>query len=198
MKKHAQVIKRTCAVVMFFLLAGTTAIAQSTWKVDPNHSKITFMVTHSGISDILGVFQEFDVSINAAQPDFSDAAFNLTIRTASIDTDVENRDNHLRSADFFDVETYPELTFQSTAITAEGQNRYKLTGNMTLHGVTKSVTMNLWYRGTNTNPENNTQTAGFQLTGTLKRSDFGIGPNFPPPMLSDEVQIRADGEFIKQ
>lgn len=181
---------------MLVFFAGMVATAQSTWKADPNHSKITFMVTHLGISDILGLFQQFDVTATASNPDFSDAAFTLSIDAASINTEVKKRDDHLRSADFFDVEQFPELTFKSSAIEPAGENRYKLSGNLTIHGVTKPVTMDLWYRGTISN--NGTETAGFQLTGTLKRSDFGIGPDFPPPMLSDEVQIQADGEFIKQ
>lgn len=90
------------------------------------------------------------------------------------------------------------MTFKSTQIKKAGKNRYKLTGDLTLHGVTKPVTMDLWYRGTIENPQSKKPTAGFQLTGTLKRSDFGIGPKFPAPMISNEVTIRADGEFVKQ
>ncbi|WP_353182023.1 YceI family protein [Parapedobacter lycopersici] len=198
MKKYEQLIKRAFAMVLLVCLASTVATAQQTWKADPNHSKITFMITHSGISDILGLFQQFDATISAAQPNFSDAAFTLTINAASINTEVKKRDDHLRSADFFDVEKFPELTFSSTGIESAGENRYKLSGNLTIHGVTKPVTMDLWYRGTNENPNNNSQTAGFQLTGVIKRSDFGVGPKFPAPMLSDEVRIQADGEFIRQ
>src|SRR5690606_39821735 len=88
--------------------------------------------------------------------------------------------------------------YKSTGIKKAGKNRYKLTGNLTLHGVTKPVTMDLWYRGTNVNDKDNSATAGFQLTGTIKRSDFGVGPKFGPPMISDEVTIKADGEFQRQ
>ncbi len=88
------------------------------------------------------------------------------------------RDNHLKSADFFDVEKYPTMTFKSTALSAEGKNKFKLTGDLTLHGVTKPVTMDLEYRGTVENPMSKKPTAGFQLTGTIKRTDFGIGTKF--------------------
>jgi polyisoprenoid-binding protein YceI len=116
----------------------------------------------------------------------------------SIDTEVEMRDNHLRSADFFDVATYPKMNFKSTSIKPTGEkNRYKLLGDLTLHGVTKPVTLDLWYRGTLENPMSKKLTSGFQATGTIKRSDFGIGEKFPAPMISDEVKIKADGEFIK-
>ncbi|MBW7893184.1 MAG: YceI family protein, partial [Chitinophagaceae bacterium] len=117
---------------------------------------------------------------------------------ASINTEVSMRDDHLRSADFFEVEKYPKMTFASNAIKAKGQGRYELTGNLTLHGVTKPVTMELWYRGTIENPQSMAVIFGFQLTGVLKRTDFNIGPKFPAPGISNEVQIKADGEFIKQ
>jgi len=108
------------------------------------------------------------------------------------------RDDHLRSADFFNVEKFPKMTYKSTSIKKAGKDRYKLTGDLTLHGITKPVTMELWYRGTIENPQNGAVTSGFQLTGTLNRSDFNIGPDFPELMISDEVKIKADGEFIKQ
>ena len=176
---------------------GAASFAQSAWKVDPAHSKITFTITHLGISDVMGQFKDFDVTINASKADFSDAVFEMTVKTASIDTEVEKRDEHLRSPDFFDVEKNPTMTFKSTSIKKSGKDKYKLSGNLTLNGTTKPVTMDLWYRGTIENPMSKAPTSGFQLTGTIKRSDFNLGPKFQAPMLSDEVQIRADGEFAK-
>ncbi|MNE51472.1 hypothetical protein D3C80_1461040 [compost metagenome] len=90
------------------------------------------------------------------------------------------------------------MTFKSSSIQKTGQNKYNLTGKLTLHGITKTVTINMWYRGTIENPQNKAITAGFQFTAVLKRSDFNIGPKFPAPMISDEVMIKADCEFIKQ
>ena len=107
------------------------------------------------------------------------------------------RDNHLRIVDFFEVEKYPTMTFKSTSIKKVSKDKYKLAGNLTLHGTTKPVTMDLRYIGTAESPLSKTTAAGFQLTGSLKRSDFGIGPKFPAPFLSDKVSIRADGEFLK-
>src|SRR5699024_3613171 len=131
----------------------------------------------------------------ASEEDFSNAVFKLTIDVASIDTEVDMRDNHLKSADFFHVEKYPTITFESTSIKETGQeNRYKLTGNLTMHGITQPVTMDLWYRGLYENPQNGAVSAGFELTGTLSRSDFNIGPKFPPAVISDRVVIEADGE----
>ncbi len=184
------------AVVAVFITVSS--FAQSTWKADPFHSKITFSVTHLGIADVLGLFKEFDVTITTSKADFSDAVFELTAQTASLNTEVEKRDEHLRSADFFDVEKNPTLTFKSTSIKKAGANKYKLSGDLTLNGITKPVTVDLWYRGTVENPMSKAPTAGFQLTGTIKRSDYNFGPKFPAPMLSDEVKIKADGEFIGQ
>lgn len=180
------------------LLLNQWLVAQSVWKADPNHSKLTFTVTHTGINDIFGLFKTFEAKATTNKADFSDAVFELSVDVASINTEVSMRDDHLRSADFFEVEKYPKMTFASSAIKAKGQGRYELTGNLTLHGVTKPVTMELWYRGTVENPQSKAVISGFQLTGVLKRTDFNIGPKFPAPGISNEVQIKADGEFIKQ
>ena len=174
---------------------STAAFAQSTWKVDKAHSRLTFTITHLAVSDVDGVFKDFNVTITAAKPDFSDAKFEMVAKTASVSTDDDKRDAHLKSGDFFDVATHPDMTFTSTGITPTSPNHYKLTGNLTLHGVTKPVTMDLWYRGTITNM--NKQDAGFQVTGSIKRSDFGFGSKYGSPMLSDEVTIKANGEFAK-
>jgi polyisoprenoid-binding protein YceI len=151
-----------------------------------------------GISDVDGLFSKFAASATATKADFSDAVFELSVDVPSINTQVEMRDNHLRSADFFEVETYPSMTFKSTSIRKVSKDKYKLTGNLTLHGITKPVTMDLWYRGTNVDEKAKKSTSGFQLTGVIKRSDFNIGPKFPAPVLSDEVKIKADGEFISE
>ena len=179
-------------------LLSTPIFAQTTWKADPMHSKLTFSTTHLGISDIAGLFKTFDVTVTANQENFSDAVFTLSADVGSIDTEVEMRDNHLKSADFFEVEKYPKMTFKSTSIEKTGKDKYKLTGNLTIRDITKPVTMDLWYRGTIENPQSKATTAGFQLTGNIKRSDFNVGPKFPAPMISDEVRIKADGEFIQK
>lgn len=179
----------------FVMLTAFTTIS-ATWTNDDAHSQLGFTVTHLGISDVSGTFNDFDVTVKSSKPDFSDASFELIARTASIDTRVEARNTHLKSADFFDVEKYPTLEFKSTGLKKAGKNNYKLTGDLTLHGVTKSVTLDLQYRGTVENPMSKKQTAGFQLSGTIKRSDFNVGPAFPAPFISDEVRIKADGEFL--
>ncbi|HYD90221.1 MAG TPA: YceI family protein, partial [Flavobacterium sp.] len=98
----------------------------------------------------------------------------------------------------FDAVKYPTIDYKSTSIKKVGKDKYKLSGNLTLHGVTKPVTMDLVYTGTIEHPMNKKQVAGFQLTGVIKRSDFAVGDKFPAPMVSDEVRIKADGEFVQQ
>ena len=191
MKKIAIIIS-----AFFVLTAFTTAV--TTWQNDDPHSQIGFTVKHLGIADVSGTFNDFDVKINSKKSDFSDASFELVARTESIDTRVDARNKHLKSADFFDVQKYPTLNFKSTGIKKEGENQYKLTGDLTMHGVTKPVTMDLTYNGTVENPMSKKQTAGFQLTGIIKRSDFGIGGSFPEAVISDEVRIKADGEFVQE
>lgn len=190
-------MKKLVFILAAFIALSAFTTALSTWVNDDPHSQIGFTVKHLGIADISGTFNDFDVTVKSSKPDFSDAVFELMAKAASIDTRVEARDNHLKSADFFDVQKYPTLNFKSTSIKKAGKNKYKLTGDLTLHGVTKPVTMDLVYTGTVENPMSKKQTAGFQVTGTIRRSDFNIGAGFPAPMISDEVRIKANGEFIQ-
>jgi len=189
--------KITLILAAFFTLTAFTTDV-STWQNDDAHSQLGFTVTHLGIADVSGTFNDFDVAIKSSKPDFSDASVELTAKTASINTRVEARDNHLKSGDFFDVAKYPIMSFKSTSIKKAGKNRYKLTGDLNLHGITKQVTLDLKYTGTVVNQMNKKQTAGFQVTGVINRTDFNLGNGFPPPMVSNEVRIKADGEFIQK
>ena|SRR5258708_33672490 len=178
------------------VLMNTVVFAQ-TWKVNKAHSHFTFTITHLAVSDVDGGFKDFDATITSAKPDFSDAKVEFVAQTASINTGVDQRDGHLKSPDFFDVAKYPTVTFVSTSIKPTSANHYKLTGNLTLNGVTKPVTLDLWYRGTITNPMSKALDAGFQVSGTINRSEFSFGSKFGSPMLSDEVAFKAAGEFDK-
>lgn len=180
------------------MVFSLTILAQTKWKSDPNHSKLSFGVVHTAISEVDGLFNSFNATIAADKADFSDAVFELTVDVNSINTEVKMRDNHLRSADFFDVAKHPTMTYKSKSIRKTGKDRYQLLGDLTMRGITKEVAMDLWYRGTIENPQSKDVISGFQLTGTLKRSDFNFGPNFPEAVLSDAVRIKADGEFIRQ
>ena len=179
-------------------LFSTGVLAQSTWKVDKAHSHLTFTITHLSVSDVDGTFKDFDASVIASKPDFSDAKFSFTANASSVNTNNDQRDAHLKSPDFFNVAKYPNVTFSSTGIKpGSSAGHYVLNGNLTIAGVTKPVSLDLWYRGTITNPMSKAPDAGFQVTGTVKRSDFNFGSKFGSPMLSDEVAIKASGEFGK-
>jgi len=185
--------------ILSLLILPVSIFAQDTWVEDPAHSKLGFTVTHLGIADVPGHFGEYDVTINASEEDFSDAQVELTIQTASIDTRVEKRNNHLKSPDFFNVEKYPTMTFKSTGIKEIADNEYELTGDLTLLGITKPVTVTMLYRGNIQNDmTNGALKSGIQITGAIDRSEFNLGNGFPPPMISNEVRIKADGELIVQ
>ena len=185
------------ALIAVFLTFNLNA--QTVWKQDPNHSKLGFVVTHLSIADVTGYFTTFDVTVTSSQADFSDAVIEMTADINTINTGIEARDKHLKSADFFDAATYPTMTFKSTSIEKSGDKTFKLKGNLMMHGVTKEITVELIHRGTIQNPmANNADVAGLQILGTIKRSDFNIGSTFPDFAISDEVRIKADGEFSKK
>lgn len=183
---------------LVLILAASISTFAQTWKSDKAHSQLKFDITHMGLSTVSGSFGDFEATVTASKPDFSDAKFELTAQTTSINTGIGQRDDHLRSADFFDVAANPAITFKSTSLTKVSDGKYKVTGDLTLHGVTKPVTLDLWYRGTAENPMSKKPTAGFRVTGSIKRTDFGIGTKFPAAMLGEEVAIFADGEFGKE
>lgn len=183
---------------LFIAFLSTAISAQTTWKADPAHTQVAFGITHLGIAEVEGNFREFEGSITATKEDFSDAQYHLVIQIPSIDTGVEMRDDHLRNADFFDAEKYPEMTFKSTSSQRVSDDKYKVTGDLTFHGITKPVTLDVWYRGTIEHPQNDNVISGFAISGNVKRSDYNLGPDFPEAVLSDVVVIDVDGEFIKQ
>jgi len=168
-----------------------------TWSNDPAHSQLHFTVTHLGFNDISGTFDDVTVNVNASKSDLSDASIELTAKTSSINTRVEGRDNHLKSPDFFDVEKFPTLTFKSTELEKVSEGKYTLNGNLTMHGVTKSVALDFIYNGETVNPMSSKKTIAFQVTGTLKRSDFAVGEKFSETIISDEVRIEFNGEFVQ-
>jgi polyisoprenoid-binding protein YceI len=184
-------------VILISALALSVGSYAQNWTLDKAHAKLGFTVTHMMISDVDGMFKDFDASLQSSKPDFSDAVFTLTAKTNSIFTDNEKRDAHLKTADFFDADKNPTVTFKSTSIKKLANNKYSLKGDLTMHGVTKSVTLELTFKGQTTHPYTKKQVAGFKVTGTVKRSDFKIGESTPSAMVSDEVQLVANGEFTQ-
>ncbi len=148
------------------------------------------------ISDFEGSFKIKEARITAPKEDFSDATVYMMADVNSIDTDNDEHDKHLRTADFFDVEKFPTLTFWSTSFRKVSDEKYKVIGDLTLHGITKPVTLNVIAK-LGTHPMKKKNIAGFKVIGTIKRIDFGIAPSTPSAMLSDEVAIEAKVQFAK-
>lgn len=179
------------------LLSAALVSAQSTWKSDRAHSKIGFAINHLMISEIEGHFSDFEVTATGSDT-FGDASFEVTIKTTSINTDVEPRDKHLRSADFFDAEKFPEITFKSSGYEQTGMNTFRLTGDLTMHGVTKTVVLDGRVNGVITDQRSKKLKAGLKLTGAFSRMDFGVGTGFPPAALGTEVRLTAFLEMAQQ
>lgn len=186
------------SIVASALLLSASAFAQSTWSVDKAHARLGYGITHLGISESEGNFKSYEAKITASKADFSDAVFVVTADVNSINTDNEMRDKHVKSADFLDAEKFGTLTFKSTSIKKITAKTFKVTGDLTLHGVTKPVTLDFTVNGTTTNPMSKKEEVGVKVTGTFKRSDFGIAAEMPATMLSNEVTLKANGEFVKE
>ena len=156
-------------------MSSTTALTAptGTYTIDPTHSRIGFVARHAMVTKVRGSFNEFEGSghFDAANP--ANSTLQLTIQAASIDTRNADRDGHLRSSDFFDMETYPEITFVSTAVEQTDDDEFKVTGNLTIKGVTKLVTVEFEYSGTAVDPYGNTR-VGLEGKTTVNRKDWGI------------------------
>jgi polyisoprenoid-binding protein YceI len=166
--------------------------AQTKWTVDFAHSSIKFSVVHLVISEVEGSFKTYTGSVVSTTPDFEGAAIDFTIEAKSINTENEMRDNHLRSADFFDVEKFPQITFKSKTFKKVSDNKYLLTGDLTLHDVTKEVKFDATYGGTIKDARGGIK-SGFKANTTINRLDYGLKWNplteAGGAVVSPEVQI---------
>ncbi len=171
------------------------------WTIDTTHSEIGFKVKHLVISTVSGKFTSFEGTLQAEKEDFTDARISFSADIDSIHTGNEQRDGHLKSADFFDAEKFPKLTFTSTEVIHEGGSDYKIKGDLTLHGVTKPVTLAAEYGGTQKSLYGQT-VAGFELTGKINRQDYGLTWSAVTEagglVVSDEVRLVLAVELVKQ
>ncbi|MBW8359860.1 MAG: YceI family protein [Weeksellaceae bacterium] len=191
-------MKKVMSLLMFSLFA-VSVFAQKVLVNDPAHSRIQFSVIHLTISDISGNFETANLTINADEKNFLNSKLTFEVDVNSINTHIEARDNHLRSADFLDVAKYPKMMFTSTAISkAKQKNYYNVKGNLSMHGITKPVSVVLVYRGSTVNQMNKKKTYGYQVLATVKRSDFNVGPGFPEAVISDQVRIKGDFELTEK
>jgi polyisoprenoid-binding protein YceI len=179
--------------------AATTSVPAGTWVVDTAHSTVGFVARHMMVAKVRGRFKDFTADIVVAENPL-DSRVDATVQMASVDTNDESRDNHLRTNDFFDIENHPTMTFRTTSIEPDGDD-YKLNGDLTIRGVTKPVTFDLEIGGAGKDPWGNTK-AGFSATTTINRKDFGVEWNAPLEtggvIVGDKVTIELDIEAALQ
>lgn len=195
MKLHSIV----SATVLTFLLPALAAAEPTVYKVDPDHSGVGFSIRHF-VSNVPGRFNDFEGTIRYDPQNPSASSIELSVRATSIDTGNNDRDEHLRSPDFFDAQKFPTLTFASTGVTAKDAHTLEVTGDLTLHGVTRRVTIPVQVLGTAKTP--NGEKAGFEALFTLNRKDFGVTWNrvldAGGTVLGEDVKITIDIEASRQ
>jgi len=178
------------------------ANAQTKWSIDPSHSKVGFSVSHLVISEVEGKFDKFSATMEHTKEDFSDAKISFEANVNSINTDNDQRDGHLKSEDFFYAEKYPKMTFKSTSFKKKSGNKYVLKGNLTMRGVTKSVTLNVKHGGTIANDGYGNTKSGFIISGEINRIDYGVAWNAKTEhggwTVGEEVALTIKLELVKQ
>jgi polyisoprenoid-binding protein YceI len=193
-KRNTAVALQLVALFGLANLAASRAMAQTeTWYLDPPHSSAQFAVRHLGISTVRGAFTKIG-GVVVDSPDLSKASVNVTIDASSIDTRVQKRDDDLRSDHFFDVAKFPTITFQSKRVESAGTGKLKVTGDLTMHGVTKEVVLDVDGPTPPMKDPRGTSHRGLSATTTLSRADFGI--NFDAGMVGDQVAIQLDVELV--
>jgi polyisoprenoid-binding protein YceI len=173
-------MKKTLTTLVAVAALTFGAKAQASWNVDASHSKLGFAVTHMMVSETEGKFKVYEGKVTSVKPDadFTDAKVEFSVDAASINTDDEKRDGHLKSADFFDVEKFPKITFVSTSMKpGKVKGTYTLVGNLTMHGVTKAVTLTAIGASKIVKDPYGMERYAFKVTGSLNRKDFGLGWN---------------------
>jgi polyisoprenoid-binding protein YceI len=184
------------ATISFGLLAATASAEQERYLFDKDHTNILFFVSHLGFSMMQGEFHEYDGEFVFDREDPTRSSVEVRIATASVDTDHDELNEHLRSADFFDSENHPTMSFKSTSIERTGENAALITGDFTMLGVTRPVTLDVTFNKADVHPVNKNYIAGFSGGATIKRSDFGM--TYGVPAVGDEVKVMLEVEGIRQ
>ncbi len=194
-------MKRSILILSLVLSLSPALLAQSIWKADKAHSEVKFTVTHLVISEVSGRFNDFDITLTQGSDDFSGSTIEGSLKTASINTDNDFRDKHLKSDDFFNAEQFPTISFKSTSFEKTGTDTYKIAGNLTIRDVTKPVVFDAKLLGTMTDAKGNTK-AGFKATTTIDRFAFGVKWDRKMDaggfIVSKEVAITINAELAKQ
>ena len=193
-------MKKLLPFITAILMVQVNLTAQSTWVFDQAHTSVGFSIEHLVISETTGQFASFEGTVKASTGDFSNAEIDFSVDVSSIDTGNERRDGHLKSDDFFAVESYPKMSFRSTSFEKVEGNTYKLIGDLTIRDVTKAIELEVTYKGTAKMGE--TEKAGFKLTGTLNRFDYNLKwsqlTEAGGLVVGEEVTITINVELNKQ
>jgi polyisoprenoid-binding protein YceI len=192
-------MKQFLAFTVLLVAAASTLSAQ-TWKLDKSHSNVLFSVRHLVVSEVVGKFKEFDVNLSASKEDFSDARIDASVNVKSIDTEIADRDNHLKSDDFFNAEKFPQMTFKATSLKKVGGDRYQLVGDLTIRDITKEVTFDATLLGVIDAGKMGTR-AGWKAQTTINRFDYNLQWNRALEagglVVGKDVTIMLNLEFIK-
>lgn len=177
-----------------------TTATKTLWKIDPTHSEIQFKVKHLVISTVTGSFGSYDGEIEADGDDFENAKATFTADIDSISTNNEDRDQHLKSDDFFNAEKYPQLKFESTNFEKIGDGKYKVTGQLTIRDVTKEIELDVVHGGTVGDPYGQTK-AGFEITGSINRKEFGLSWSAVTEagnvVVADNIKLQLNVQLIQ-
>jgi len=173
----------------------------TTWVLDPTHSEVQFKVKHLVISTVTGNFRHFDGKAVSTEDGFENAEIEFTIDVNSIDTNQDQRDTHLKSADFFDAENHPKIIFKSSSFKSTGEDKYKLIGDLTIRETTKQIELDVEYGGTATDFYGNVK-AGFEVSGKISRKEYGLLwsgiTEAGTIVVGDEVKLLLSVQFVKQ
>jgi polyisoprenoid-binding protein YceI len=180
-------------ILTFALAFCTTLLFAQDWTLDKGHASVGFIVPYMGVSELAGNFGKFDAKISSSKDDFSDAVIEFTAEVASISTGHVSRDNHLKSDDYFGAEKFPTVTFKSTSVKKTSGDNYKISGELTMRGVTKSITLDAVIKGPV--EARDKKAIGVTVTGIVKRVEHGVGP--AGPRIGEEIHLRVSGPFMK-
>lgn len=194
-------MKRYLILLTAVLVSVSQLSAQTKWTADATHSRVLFSTKYLVLTDVTGTFGEFNATLNQTKDDFDGSTFEAAIKVASISTENERRDGHLKSGDFFDVENHPEITFKSTSFAKAGKDTYKLKGDLTMRGVTKPVELDVTLVGTAKDMQGNDRVA-FRGTARVNRMDYGVKWNRALEtggvLVSENVDITLNVQFVKR
>lgn len=190
-------IRRVVAVAALFSALPLVA-ETSTWNIDPAHSGASFAIKHLGVSTVRGSFSGLKGTVVWDDQNAANCHVDATIDTTTVNTGQPKRDEHLKSADFFDVEKYPTMIFKSTSVTRDTNGGLKVVGELKLGGQTKPTTLYVSAPATPQKGMGGKTVSGFSAVGQIKRSDFNFGQKYTAPMLGDEVSLSIDLEVVKQ